>query len=85
MIVTTTPAIEGKRIIEYKGIITGEAIMGVNIVRDIFASITDILGGRSAAHESKLADARRIVLREMNKMPQIWEPTPWWAWIRIMK
>ena len=60
MIVTTTPIIEGKKIIEYRRIVTGEAIMGANIVRDIFASITDIVGGRSAAYESKLFDARRV-------------------------
>ena len=65
MIVTTTPTIEGKKIIEYKGIVTGEAIMGANIVRDIFASITDIVGGRSAAYESKLSDARQVALQEM--------------------
>jgi uncharacterized protein YbjQ (UPF0145 family) len=67
MIVTTTPGIEGKTIIEYKGIVTGEAIMGANIVRDIFASITDIVGGRSAAYESKLSDARRVALQEMEQ------------------
>ena len=67
MIVTTTPTLEGKTILEYKGIVTGEAIMGANIVRDIFASITDIVGGRSAAYESKLSDARRVALQEMEK------------------
>ncbi|GAB4336524.1 MAG: heavy metal-binding domain-containing protein [Calditrichia bacterium] len=65
MIVTTTPNIEGMEIVEYKGIVTGEAIMGANIVRDIFASITDIVGGRSSAYETKLADARTIALNEM--------------------
>lgn len=65
MIVTTTPNIEGMQIVEYKGIVTGEAIMGANIVRDIFASITDIVGGRSSAYETKLADARTIALNEM--------------------
>ena len=58
MIVTTTPSIEGKSITEYHGIVVGEAIMGANIVRDVFASITDIVGGRSGAYESKLQDAR---------------------------
>ncbi|MEN8708964.1 MAG: heavy metal-binding domain-containing protein, partial [Paracoccaceae bacterium] len=57
MIVTTTPSIEGHPIREYKGIVVGEAIMGANVVRDIFASITDVIGGRSGAYESKLADA----------------------------
>ncbi len=65
MIITTTPTIEGRQILEYKGIVTGEAIMGANVVRDIFASITDIVGGRSAAYETKLADARQVALKEM--------------------
>lgn len=67
MVVTTTPTIEGKQIIEYKGIVTGEAIMGANIVRDIFASITDIVGGRSGAYEAKLAHARKVSLEEMEQ------------------
>lgn len=67
MIVTTTPNVEGKKILEYKGIVTGEAIMGANIVRDIFASITDIVGGRSAAYEAKLSDAREVALKEMEE------------------
>jgi len=66
MIVTTTPQIEGKAIREYLGIVTGEAIMGANIVRDLFASVTDIIGGRSGAYESKLRDGRQIALREMS-------------------
>ncbi|MFN3846980.1 MAG: heavy metal-binding domain-containing protein [Paracoccaceae bacterium] len=65
MIVTTTPSVEGYQIAEYKGIVAGEAIMGANIVRDIFASVTDIIGGRSGAYEAKLADARETALREM--------------------
>ena len=65
MIITTTPNVEGKSIVEYKGIVTGEAIMGANIVRDIFASITDIVGGRSGAYEAKLAHARKVSLEEM--------------------
>jgi len=70
MIVTTTPAIEGKRIREYKGIVAGEAIMGANIVRDIFASITDIVGGRSGAYEEKLIEARNISIEEMKRHAQ---------------
>lgn len=65
MIMTTTPSIEGKPIREYLGIISGEAIMGANIVRDLFASITDIVGGRSGAYEEKLAQARQIAMEEM--------------------
>jgi uncharacterized protein YbjQ (UPF0145 family) len=67
MIITTTPTIEGKAIVEYKGIVTGEAIMGANIVRDIFASITDIVGGRSSAYETKLSQVREVSLVEMEQ------------------
>ena len=56
MIITTTQSIEGQTIREYKGVVVGEAIMGANIVRDFFASITDVIGGRSGAYEQKLAD-----------------------------
>ncbi len=65
MIVTTTPSVEGYQIAEYKGIVVGEAIMGANVVRDVFASITDIVGGRSGAYESKLQDARETALAEL--------------------
>ena len=67
MIITTTPSIDGRKINQYKGIVTGEAIMGANLVRDLFASITDIVGGRSSAYETKLSDARQIALREMEE------------------
>ena len=67
MIVTTTPSIEGKTITNYHGIAVGEAIMGANVVRDVFASITDIVGGRSGAYESKLQDARDTALRELEE------------------
>lgn len=65
MIITTTPSVEGHKITEYKGIVVGEAIMGANVVRDVFASITDIVGGRSGAYESKLQDARETALAEL--------------------
>jgi uncharacterized protein YbjQ (UPF0145 family) len=65
MIITTTPSVEGHPIADYLGIVTGDAIMGANIVRDLFAGITDIIGGRSGAYEAKLADARETALREM--------------------
>ncbi|MDG1127664.1 MAG: heavy metal-binding domain-containing protein [Paracoccaceae bacterium] len=67
MIVTTTNSIEGQRIATYHGIVVGEAIMGANVVRDIFAGITDIIGGRSGAYESKLQDARDVALRELEE------------------
>lgn len=65
MIVTTTPSIEGKRIVAYKGVIAGEAIVGANIFRDLFASITDIVGGRSGAYEEALRGARETALEEL--------------------
>ncbi|WP_146591600.1 heavy metal-binding domain-containing protein [Puniceibacterium confluentis] len=67
MILTTTPTLEGHRITAYKGIVVGEAIMGANFVRDFFASITDIVGGRSGAYESKLQDARDTAMRELEQ------------------
>lgn len=65
MILTTTPAIDGRQIAEYKGIVTGEAILGANIIRDLFASVRDIVGGRSAAYEKELQKARELALEEM--------------------
>ena len=65
MILTTTPTIEGSTISEYRGIVTGEAIIGANIFKDFFAGIRDIVGGRSAAYESELRNAREIALAEM--------------------
>ena len=65
MIMTTTPGIEGSRITKYAGLVTGEAIIGVNIFRDIFARITDIVGGRSSAYEKELGKARQMAYQEM--------------------
>ena len=67
MIVTTTPSIEGREITAYHCIVVGEAIMGANVVRDFFASITDVVGGRSGAYESKLQDARETALAELEQ------------------
>jgi uncharacterized protein YbjQ (UPF0145 family) len=65
MIQTTTPAIDGRTITEYLGVVTGEAILGANIVRDLFAGVRDIVGGRSGAYEEELRKARQIALEEM--------------------
>lgn len=65
MIVTTTNVLEGKPVRDYKGLVTGEAILGANIVRDFFAGIRDIVGGRSGSYEASLKEARDIALREM--------------------
>jgi uncharacterized protein YbjQ (UPF0145 family) len=65
MIVTTTPSIEGHRIMDYRGIVTGEAILGANVFKDLFADIRDLVGGRSATYEKELQRARDVALREI--------------------
>ena len=70
MIVTTTALIEGHPVREYKGIVTGEVIAGANLVRDIFASVTDIFGGRSGKYEEVLGRAREEALGEMQAKAQ---------------
>lgn len=65
MIVSTTPSLEGKRITKYCGIVTGEAILGANIFKDLFAGIRDIVGGRSATYERELRKARELALAEV--------------------
>lgn len=65
MIVTTTPSVEGKTIIEHKGIVFGEVITGVNFVKDIGAGLRDIFGGRSEGYESELVQARQQTLQEL--------------------
>ncbi|MDW3184195.1 MULTISPECIES: YbjQ family protein [unclassified Roseobacter] len=67
MILTTTNTVEGHPITAYHGIVVGEAIMGANIVRDFFASVTDVIGGRSGAYESKLKDARDEAMYEIEE------------------
>ena len=67
MIVTTTPSVEGQKITRYHGIVTGEAILGANIFRDLFAAVRDVVGGRSAAYEQELARARETALGEMEE------------------
>lgn len=67
MIITTTPTIEGYQITEYKSLVFGEVVSGANFIRDFFASITDVIGGRSGAYESKLNSARQEALAELEK------------------
>jgi uncharacterized protein YbjQ (UPF0145 family) len=67
MIVTTTPSVEGRTITAYYGVVAGEAILGANLFRDIFAQITDIVGGRSGAYEQELGKAREVALRELEE------------------
>jgi uncharacterized protein YbjQ (UPF0145 family) len=65
MLVSTTSVLEGKRIIRYLGIVSGEAILGANIFRDFMAGIRDVIGGRSAAYEESLREAKNIAMNEM--------------------
>jgi len=65
MLVTTTNTVEGHRVAEYKGLVAGEAILGANLFRDLFASIRDIVGGRAGAYEKVLNDARETAVAEM--------------------
>ncbi|MBA3497242.1 MAG: heavy metal-binding domain-containing protein [Gemmatimonadota bacterium] len=67
MIIVTTPSLEGRRITRYVGLVSGEAILGANIFRDLFAGIRDIVGGRSAAYEQELRKAKAIALGEMQE------------------
>ncbi len=67
MLITTTPSVEGKRITKYCGIVTGEAILGANLFKDLFAGIRDIVGGRSATYEAELQKARDIALQELEQ------------------
>ncbi|HOQ37081.1 MAG TPA: putative heavy metal-binding protein [Acetivibrio sp.] len=67
MIITTTPSIEGKKIVEYKGIVFGEVISGVNFIKDFAAGLTNIFGGRSGSYEGELIKAREEALQEMAK------------------
>ena len=71
MILTTTPTIEGHPIREYKGLVTGETIIGANFVKDFFAGIRDIVGGRSGSYESVLREAKDTALREMQERAQM--------------
>lgn len=65
MLITTTHTIEGQRIVRYHGLVSGEAILGANIFRDVFAGIRDIVGGRSGAYEEELRKAKAIAIQEM--------------------
>ena len=74
---TTTPTIEGRRIVEYKGIVFGEVISGVDFVKDFAAGLTNFFGGRSNSYEGELQKAREQALA--------WAPTPLWAWTWTMR
>lgn len=67
MELTTTPSMEGKKIIRYCGVVAGEAVLGANILKDMFASVRDIVGGRSGTYEKELRKARQIALDELSE------------------
>jgi uncharacterized protein YbjQ (UPF0145 family) len=67
MIVTTTNSIEGKRIIDYKGIVSGEVIVGINVIKDMFASVRNFIGGRSKGYEEELIKARNNAMKELEE------------------
>ena len=70
MITTTTHTVDGRQIRQYLGLVTGEAIMGANVIRDFMANITDFVGGRSGTYESKFAEARETALQELEAEAQ---------------
>jgi len=70
MLVTTTNTIEGKKVVKYLGLVSGEAILGANIFKDFFAGIRDIVGGRSASYERELRQAKELAINEMTQQAQ---------------
>ena len=70
MITTTTHTVDGRRIRQYLGLVTGETIMGANVISDLMASITDFVGGRSDTYENKFSEARETALQEMEEEAQ---------------
>ena len=67
MIITTTPSVEGKKIVEYKGIVFGEVISGVNFMKDVMAGLSNFFGGRSGTYEEELLSARKTALEELEQ------------------
>ena len=72
MLVTTTPHLENARITEYKGVVTGETVVGINFVKDLFAGIRDIFGGRTRSYENEINKARTIAIEEMVHKAEEW-------------
>lgn len=82
---STTPTLEGQTIVEYCGVVTGEAILGANIFRDFFAGIRDIVGGRSGAYEKELRKAREIAFENWAPRRGHWGPMLWLVLISTTK
>ena len=70
MLLTTTPTVEGRRIVTYYGVVTGETIIGANVMRDFLAGIRNFFGGRSGAYEEVLREAKNTALEEMSREAQ---------------
>ena len=70
MLMTTTPSVEGKRIVRYLGVVTGETIIGANVFRDFLAGVRDLFGGRSSAYEAVLREAKDTALEEMARQAE---------------
>lgn len=85
MIITTTPSIEGRRIVDYRGIVFGEVVSGVDFVRDLAASFTNFFGGRSGGYEEELVTARQNALNEMAQRRHRQERMLLWELTLIMK
>ena len=79
MIVSTTPTLEGHKIEAYYGIVVGEAVMGANVFKDLFASIRDIVGGRSGSYEEELTTARKLALLSLSTRREAWAQMLWLA------
>ena len=79
MIMTTTTLVEGRPVQQYLGVVTGEAILGAHIFRDLFAGIRDIVGGRSGSYEKVLREAREVAWPKWPPMPPSWAATLWSA------
>ncbi len=85
MIVTTTPSVEGRRITEYKGVVFGEVIAGVNFVKDFVAGLSNFFGGRSGTYEEELINARQQAWTKWSSGRPSWAPMPWWVWTLTMR
>lgn len=85
MLLSTTPTIEGRRILEYKGVVTGETIVGANVLKDFMASLSDFFGGRSGTYEKVLREAKESAMREMEERAMELALTPLWALTLTMR
>lgn len=85
MLMTTTPSVEGKRIVRYLGVVTGETIIGANVFRDFLAGVRDFFGGRSGSYEAVLREAKDTALEEMARQAEALAQMPWWVSIWTMR